>query len=151
MESVLEPSPLSGNVTLGSITESALDASGCSCVPTDAAMPGLADFVRYLGDYINTPNGRFSSYIVWNEVVSWCPCKEAVDGLLLAHALWGGTGVAGAVLLHAVTGKAWEQLLAAGIIPLFAAVVKPSAFCPGSVVAVLHALQAASSLLLITL
>ena len=139
MESVLEPSPRRGNVTLGSITESALDASGCSCVPTDAAMPGLADFVRYLGDYINTPNGRFSSYIVWNEVVSWCPCKEAVDGLLLAHALWGGTGVA------------WEQLLAAGIIPLFAAVVKPSAFCPGSVVAVLHALQAASSLLLITL
>lgn len=94
VESVLEPSPLSGNVTLGSITESALDASGCSCVPTDAAMPGLADFVRYLGDYINTPNGRFSSYIVWNEVANsvWTDMSPRIDTTVAvtpqAAAIW---------------------------------------------------------------
>ena len=65
---ILVQPPADGNGTSGAAAESAFDSSGCSCVPADAYMDDYQDFIRYLGDAVNSATGRFSHYIVWNEV-----------------------------------------------------------------------------------
>jgi len=65
----------------GTAAESAFDSSGCSCVPADAYMADYQDFITYLGDAVNSADGRFSHYIVWNECANsfWFDVSPRVD------------------------------------------------------------------------
>ncbi|KAL3132339.1 hypothetical protein ABBQ32_008917 [Trebouxia sp. C0010 RCD-2024] len=65
----------------GIVTESALDSSGCSCVPTDEFMPDFQDFMAYLGDKTNQGTARWDHYIVWNECANafWTDMSPRID------------------------------------------------------------------------
>ena len=65
---VLVQPPETKTNSSGAAAESALDASGCSCAPADAYVDDYQDYIQYLGDRVNSDEGRFLSYIVWNEV-----------------------------------------------------------------------------------
>lgn len=76
-------SNLAPNATqVGFSAESAFDGLGCSCVPTDDAMPDFADYATFLGhDLMAGLTGRFSHYIVWNECASseWTDLSPVID------------------------------------------------------------------------
>lgn len=65
---VLVQPPETETNSSGTAAESALDASGCSCAPADAYVDDYQDYIQYLGDRVNSDEGRFSHYITWNEV-----------------------------------------------------------------------------------
>ncbi|KAL0035062.1 hypothetical protein WJX79_009377 [Trebouxia sp. C0005] len=78
---VLPPQVLE-NSTQGNVAaESALDSSGCSCVPADAFMPDFQDFIAYLGDRVNNGAARFGHYIIWNECANsyWTDVSPRID------------------------------------------------------------------------
>lgn len=91
---LVQPRGLEGNSSDGTVAESAFDSSGCSCVPADAYLDDYQDFVRYLGDSVNTDQGRFSHYIVFNEAANsnWFDLSPRVDVTKVAssedQALW---------------------------------------------------------------
>lgn len=60
------------------VIESAIDAAGCSCVPTSNSMPDYADFVTLLADQLG-PN--LQHFIVWNEGANseWLDLSPIVD------------------------------------------------------------------------
>ena len=76
-------SPLQGNATLpGAAAESAFDALGCSCVPTDAAMPDYRDFALYMVTEIpEAGSNEFTHFIVSNEVANsiWHDMSPEID------------------------------------------------------------------------
>ena len=78
---VLVLPPVVDNSSSGAAAESAFDSSGCSCVPADAYMDDYQDFITYLGDAVNSADGRFSHYIVWNECANsfWFDVSPRVD------------------------------------------------------------------------
>jgi len=78
---VLVLPPVVDNSSSGAAAESAFDSSGCSCVPADAYMADYQDYITYLGDAVNSADGRFSHYIVWNECANsfWFDVSPRVD------------------------------------------------------------------------
>lgn len=90
---LVEP-PSVENSTSGAAAESAFDSSGCSCVPADAYMDDYQDFIQYLGDAVNSAQGRFAHYITWNECANsfWFDLSPRVDVTKVAssedQALW---------------------------------------------------------------
>ena len=79
---LVEPPQVLENSTSGNIAaESALDSSGCSCVPSDAFMPDFQDFMAYLGDRVNSGAARFGHYIIWNECANayWTDMSPRID------------------------------------------------------------------------
>ena len=82
LPTLVEPPAVVENSTDGSaVAESALDSSGCSCVPTEATMPDFQDFMAYLGDKVNSGAARFGHYIVWNECANsfWTDLSPRID------------------------------------------------------------------------
>lgn len=65
---VLVQPPETETNSSGAAAESALDSSGCSCAPADDYVDDYQDYIRYLGDRVNSEEGRFMHYITWNEV-----------------------------------------------------------------------------------
>ena len=79
---LVEPPQVLENSTQGNVaTESALDSSGCSCVPADDFMPDFQDFMAYLGDRVNSGAARFGHYIIWNECANsyWTDISPRID------------------------------------------------------------------------
>ena len=65
--------------------ESASDASGCSCVPTDAFMDDWQDFVTYVS-LLKADDGSshgFTHYVIWNENANnvWADLSPSIDPL----------------------------------------------------------------------
>ena len=82
LPTLINPPQVLENSTQGSAaTESALDSSGCSCVPADAFMPDFQDFIAYLGDKVNSGDARFGHYIIWNECANsyWTDISPRID------------------------------------------------------------------------
>jgi len=91
---ILVQPPGLDNSSSGAAAESAFDSSGCSCVPADAYMQDYQDYIQYIGDRVNSANGRFSHYIVWNECANsfWFDVSPRVDVTRVAtpedQAMW---------------------------------------------------------------
>ena len=73
---LVQPPGAGANSSSGGAAESAFDASGCSCAPADAYLDDYDDYITYLGDRVNSEQGRFSHYIVWNEVRSFAKTEQ---------------------------------------------------------------------------
>lgn len=78
---VLVQPPETKTNSSGAAAESALDSSGCSCAPADVYVDDYQDYIQYLGDRVNSGEGRFSSYIVWNECANsfWTDFSPRLD------------------------------------------------------------------------
>lgn len=82
LPTLVQPPQVLENSTQGNVAaESALDSSGCSCVPADAFMPDFQDFIAYLGDRVNNGAARFGHYIIWNECANsyWTDVSPRID------------------------------------------------------------------------
>ena len=79
---LIEPPQVLENSTQGNVaSESALDSSGCSCVPADAYMPDFQDYIAYLSEEVNSGSARFAHYIIWNECANsyWTDISPRID------------------------------------------------------------------------
>ncbi len=76
-------SPLQGNASLPEASvESAFDGLGCSCVPTDEAIPDYRDFAVYMvTDLPEDDSNKFTHFIVSNEVANsiWHDMSPDID------------------------------------------------------------------------
>ena len=113
--------------------QSALDTSGCSCVPTLASIPDYSDYITFLVNDLPMSGGRLTHIIVFNEVANaeWFDLSGTLPGTVTVtsqpstadvqtwinrysqimqatHASVAAADPGGPVLIYASTDRYWS-------------------------------------------